>query len=60
MKANEYKILEECVERGVDYGYQRAFKHTDNPSEDVIKECISRNIMMEICEYFNFEDNKEL
>ena len=33
MKANEYKILEECVERGVDYGYQRAFKHTDNPSE---------------------------
>ncbi len=59
MKANEFKIMEDCIERGFDGGYQKAFKHTDDPSEDQIKEQVLHYIMLEICEYFKFEEDKD-
>ncbi len=55
MKPNYYQIIQECVERGVEAGYQRAFKHSDSPDESVIKEEIERYVMLDICSYFNFE-----
>lgn len=61
MKANEYKLMEDCVERGINAGYQKAFKHSDNPPEEEIKQQINHYIMLEICEYFTFnniEDEK--
>ena len=33
MKVNEYKILAECVERGVTFGMARAVKYTDTPTD---------------------------
>lgn len=56
MKANEYKILDDCVIRGIDAGWNRAHKHTDTPSEYGIKEQIQHYVMLEVCENFNFED----
>jgi len=38
MKANEYLVLSECVEEGIAYGWMRAHKHVENPSEESIKE----------------------
>lgn len=52
MKANEYLILSECVEDGINLGYTRAHKHTDNPTEQQIKEAIEQAVMTEICQYF--------
>jgi len=57
MKANEYKILCDCVERAVEYGYNRAFKHTDKPDHYVITHEMYQAVLNEICENFNFEDN---
>lgn len=59
MKANEYKILSEAVEEGVSYGYQRAFKYSDNPTPDAIQASIAGAVMLQICEYFIFEDMKD-
>lgn len=59
MKPNYYKIIQECVERGIDSGYQRAFKHSDTPSEEVIKEEIERYVMLNICDYFDFNNSTE-
>lgn len=59
MKANEYKVVEDCVKRGIDTGYRRAFKHTDEPLEENIKMNIEEAVMLEICEYFKFEEDKE-
>ena len=56
MKANEYLILSECVEDGINLGYTRAHKHTDTPTEQQIKEAIEQAVMTEICQYFIFED----
>ena len=44
MKVNEYLVMTECVENGINRGYNRAFKHTDTPSDDAIKESIYNDL----------------
>lgn len=56
MKPNEYKVLSEAVEEGVSYGYMRAFKYSDDPTPDAIQAAIVDAVMLQICEYFFFED----
>jgi|688.fasta_scaffold306056_5 hypothetical protein len=58
MKTNEYKIITDCIEKGIDCGFTRAHKHTDNPSEESLKNEIYDAIMLEICEYFTFPENE--
>ena len=55
MKANTYKIIQEAVENGVALGYNRAYKHSDTPSEEAIKFEIYEAVMNEICEWFVFD-----
>lgn len=54
-KIKTYHILSECVSRGINAGWNKAHKHTDTPSEDLIKEQIEHYIMNEISEYFDFD-----
>ena len=56
MKIKEYNVLQMVVESGVEYGYMRAHKHTDSPSEETIKEAMCEAIMAEMCEWFVFEE----
>jgi hypothetical protein len=49
-------ILEMAIEQGVKYGYSRAFKHNENPTEGAIIEHIEEAVMSSIYEYFDFED----
>ena len=56
MKAKEYKILVDCVERGIEYGMSRAYKHTDNPTMDHIISQLNDGVLNEICEHFQFDD----
>lgn len=58
MKPNSYKIVSDCVEKGTNAGWNKAHKHTDKPTEDDIKDQIHHYIMLEICEYFTFDDEK--
>ncbi len=59
MKANEYLIMSDCIENGVSYGWHRAHKHTENPTEEQIKEAIEQAVMSAIVEYFWFDQDKE-
>ena len=56
LKANTYAILEECIEIGINGGWNKAHKHTDKPKEEYIKEQILHYIMLQICEKFKFDD----
>ena len=55
MKPKILPVLEMCIENGLSYGYLRAFKHTDNPTEDQITQAIKDAIMLELYEWFDFE-----
>ena len=55
MQVKEYTVLTDCVERGVDMGMSRAYKHSDTPTLDYIKRQIEDAVLVEICEYFDFK-----
>lgn len=56
MQVKEYSVLVDCVERGVTFGMARAYKHTDTPTPDSIKQQIADAVLVEISEYFNFKE----
>jgi hypothetical protein len=56
MKPNFRKILEMAVEQGVSYGYRRAHKHMENPTEGAIIDNVVEQVMNSLDEWFDFED----
>jgi hypothetical protein len=58
-KIRLYPLIDETVENGVDYGWNRAHKHTDTPSEEVIKDAIHQAVMSALCELIDFEVAEE-
>jgi hypothetical protein len=56
MKPDSYKLLMRCIEDGIEYGWNRAHKHEDNPSPEHIKEQIELAIQTEVCEWFIFDE----
>jgi hypothetical protein len=56
MKPKLHKILETAVEQGVSYGYSRAHKHLENPSEGAIIDSIVEQVMNSLDEWFDFDD----
>ena len=55
MKPKFLPVLEMCIETGLIYGYHRAFKHDDDPSEEQITNTIKESIMHELYEWFDFD-----
>lgn len=54
-------LIERCIEDGINYGWNRAHKHVDSPSEYEIKDQIQSAIMNELYEWFDMfpEDKNE-
>lgn len=50
-----YSIIDDAVEKGVNFGMYRAHKHTSTPSEDDIKEAIKSAVMDELTEVIDFD-----
>ena len=48
-----YPLLVDCLEKGAEYGWNRAHKHTDNPGENSIRDQIVQAQLNEICEAFD-------
>ena len=52
-------ILEQALEEGIRRGYRRAFKHNENPTEEVICETIEDCVMGSLYEYFDFPEEQQ-
>ncbi len=48
-----------ALEEGVRYGYNRAYKHVENPHEDAVVDCVVDGAMNSLYEWFDFEENNE-
>lgn len=57
VKINAYKVIDDVVDRAVRYGYIRAHKYVDNPTEDTMVNEIHKAIMNELCEILQFDDD---
>ena len=56
MKPKEYIVLSDAVEKGVEYGWNRAYKNTEDPNPRKIRQSIIEQVMITIGEYFEFDD----
>ena len=52
-----YEVLCMAIERGINSGTNRAFKHNDSPPKEHIDVQVYQAVMNEIHEWFNFGDN---
>lgn len=52
-----FYILGDAIESGIAMGYERAFKHDDNPSSDVIKQSIYEEVINSIFEVFELKED---
>lgn len=57
MKPKLLRVLEQCIDTGVNIGWNRSHKHTDTPSEEQIKDSIITAIENELFEWFDFENH---
>jgi hypothetical protein len=56
MRAKEYALLEMAVRSGIEYGYTRAHKHTEAPSETAVIDAIQMAVMNDINDWFSFDE----
>ena len=52
-------ILDQAISEGVKIGYRRAFKHNEDPSEEIICETIEDCVMSSLYEYFTFPNEED-
>lgn len=55
MKPKTLKLLEQCIEDGVEVGLSRAYKHTDWPTKEEIRHFVGHAVLHEIHEWFDFD-----
>jgi hypothetical protein len=52
-------ILDQAISEGVLRGYRRAYKHNEDPSEEIICETIEDCVMSSLYEYFDFPEEQQ-
>jgi hypothetical protein len=57
MKPKPRLVLELCIKQGIDYGWQRAYKYTDTPNENAIKQEIEEAIWQQVWDWFEMESD---
>jgi len=60
MKPKAYELLDRCIEDGLERGWRIAHKHTLKPEPEYIHQCQHDAVMLEICEWFTFDDPSEV
>lgn len=53
---DSYRIIRDAVDIGIGFGYRRAHKHMDNPTEETITQAISDAVMLELDNVIKWAD----
>jgi hypothetical protein len=54
-----YPLLQQAIEDGVRYGYRKAHKHTEDPTEKELCDAIEGAVMFQIAETFSIVDRDD-
>lgn len=55
VRVDAYEVICRAIEEGINYGWNRAHKHTPNPTEEEFKAAIYNAISNELCEVLKFD-----
>ena len=58
MKPKFHIVLETAIKQGVFYGYSRAHKHVENPTEGAIIDSIVEQVMNSLDDWFEFGEEE--
>ena len=58
MKPKFHIVLETAIKQGVSYGYQRAHKYVENPTEGAIIDSIVEQVMNSLDDWFEFGEEE--
>lgn len=58
LRINFGEVIERAVEEGINYGWNRAHKHTDEPDELLIKQQMLQAVMNSIYEVISWGDQE--
>jgi hypothetical protein len=56
IRLDVYKIIDDVVARAVQYGYNRAHKHVEAPTEEHMVQEIHKAVMNDLCEILKFDE----
>jgi len=56
IRLDTYKIIDSTIENAIRYGYVRAHKHIENPSENHMIQEIHHAVMNDLCDILKFDD----
>lgn len=56
VRLKAYSIIDDAVERGIGFGWHRAHKYVDNPTEETIKEKMRDEVMLALTEVLDFSE----
>lgn len=59
MVPRTYRVLEMAVTDGVALGWSHAHKHVDDPTPEAIRSAIVRDVLLQMDEWFRFEDEAQ-
>jgi hypothetical protein len=59
IRLRAFEIIADAVERGVQRGMTRAYKHTNDPNSEHIAECVDEAVMGELCEVLDFDADRD-
>jgi len=58
VRIDAYAVISRAVEEGIEYGWNRAHKHTDTPSKDHILTEIDNAVMNSLSEVIQYGENE--
>ncbi|NBP02976.1 MAG: hypothetical protein EBU90_23265 [Proteobacteria bacterium] len=56
IRLDAYKIIDEVIDRAIRYGYRRAHKHVNNPSEESLIMEIHNSVMNDLNDVLKFDE----
>jgi len=58
MRFRIYDLISEAVDTGIEFGVNRSFKHSDNPTMEAIKNNVQNEVMLALGNVIDFEKSQ--
>ncbi len=58
LQVRTYEVFARALEEGIDWGWKRAHKHADSPTEEQVKQAMYNAVLGTVLEVFDFPEGE--